>query len=101
MTAKSRILICDLVMNTTLGCHELVPASEPPPANYGFYTRYSRQNDLAMMSIITGIERTPAEFKEIAEVSGLQLKKMGLWSLGEVTLPSDTRIQYRIDSYTN
>ncbi len=31
MTAKSRVLICDQVMNTTLGCPELAPAPEPLP----------------------------------------------------------------------
>jgi len=91
MTAKSRVLICDQVMNTTLGCPELAPAPEPLPANYGYYTRYSHQRDLAMMGIINGIERTPAQFKDLVEAAGLELLK--IWdcrsqvSLVELVLP--------------
>ncbi|KAF2280130.1 O-methyltransferase A [Westerdykella ornata] len=91
MGPKSRILICDQVMNTTLGTPELPPAPSPLPANWGYYTRYSHQRDLAMMSIINGIERTPAEFRSIVEKAGLKLRK--IWdcrsqvSLVEVVLP--------------
>lgn len=76
MTSSSRILICDQVMNTTLGCPELDPAPSPLPANYGYYTRYSHQRDLAMMGIINGIERTPAQFKAIVEAAGLRIEKI-------------------------
>lgn len=69
-------MICDQVMNTTLGCPELDAAPKPLPANYGYHTRYSHQRDLAMMSIINGIERTPAMFRDIAERSGLELTKI-------------------------
>ncbi|KAL7622056.1 hypothetical protein AAE478_007557 [Parahypoxylon ruwenzoriense] len=73
---RSRILICDQVMNTTAGCDELKPAPEPLPANWGYYTRYSHQRDLAMMAIINGIERKPAEFRNIIERAGLRLRKI-------------------------
>ena len=63
-------------MNTTLGCEELSKAPEPLPANYGYYTRYSHQRDLAMMSIINGIERTPAQFRDIIERAGLKMMKI-------------------------
>lgn len=76
MGPNSRILICDQVMNTTLGSPELDPAPAPLPANWGYYTRYSHQRDLAMMSIINGIERTPSEFVDIIEKAGLRLKKI-------------------------
>lgn len=78
-------------MNTTLGCPELAPAPLPLPANYGSYTRYSHQRDLAMMSIINGIERTPAQFRDIVEEAGLKMHK--IWdcrsqvSLVELALP--------------
>ena len=78
-------------MNTTLGTPELAPAPKPLPANWGYYTRYSHQRDLAMMAIINGIERTPAEFRDIVTKAGLKLRK--IWdcrsqvSLVEVVLP--------------
>lgn len=73
---RSRILICDQVMNTTLGCPELQPAPSPLPANYGYYTRYSHHRDLAMMGIINGIERTPRQFRELVEKAGLRVEKI-------------------------
>ena len=91
MGPNSRVLICDQVMNTTLGCEELAAAPQPLPANYGYYTRYSHQRDLAMMSIINGIERTPAQLRTITEAAGLELHK--IWecrsqvSLVELRLP--------------
>ncbi|EOD45656.1 putative o- protein [Neofusicoccum parvum UCRNP2] len=91
MGPRSRILICDQVMNTTLGSPELPPAPKPLPANWGYYTRYSHQRDLAMMAIINGIERTPAEFRAVVARAGLRLRK--IWdcrsqvSLVEVVLP--------------
>jgi hypothetical protein len=76
MGPNSRILICDQVMNTTLGSPELQSAPSPLPANWGYYTRYSHQRDLTMMSIINGIERTPSEFVSIIERAGLRLRKI-------------------------
>jgi hypothetical protein len=78
-------------MNTTLGTAELNAAPYPLLANWGYYTRYSHQRDLAMMSIINGIERTPAQFRNIIERAGLKLHK--IWdcrsqvSLVEAVLP--------------
>ncbi|GAP82680.1 putative o- protein [Rosellinia necatrix] len=91
MGPRSRILICDQVMNTTTGCGELPAAPEPLPANWGYYTRYSHQRDLAMMSIINGIERKPAEFRDLVDRAGLKLRK--IWDcrsqvgLVEIVLP--------------
>lgn len=78
-------------MNTTTGCGELPAAPEPLPANWGYYTRYSHQRDLAMMSIINGIERKPAEFRDLVNRAGLRLRK--IWDcrsqvgLVEIVLP--------------
>jgi hypothetical protein len=72
----SRILICDQVMNSTLGCPELKPAPAPLPANYGYYTRYSHARDMAMMGIINGIERTPDQFRALACAAGLRVTKI-------------------------
>jgi hypothetical protein len=63
-------------MNTTLGCKEIESAPKPLPANYGYFTRYSHQRDVAMMALINGIERTPEEFKDIAGRAGLVLRKI-------------------------
>lgn len=78
-------------MNTTRGCDELPAAPAPLPANWGYYTRYSHQRDLAMMSIINGIERKPAEFNNLVDRAGLRLRK--IWDcrsqvgLVEIVLP--------------
>lgn len=63
-------------MNTTLGCPELSRAPAPLPANYGVYTRYSHQRDLAMMGIINGIERTPEQFRVLVEKAGLRVQRI-------------------------
>ncbi|KAL2812961.1 S-adenosyl-L-methionine-dependent methyltransferase [Aspergillus granulosus] len=76
MAPTSRILVCDQVMNTTSGCEEIPPAPSPLPANYGYYMRYPHHRDLAMMSIINGIERTPAQFADIVQRSGLKVNKI-------------------------
>ena len=76
MGPNSRVLVCDQVMNTTLGCPELAPAPTPLPANYGYYARYSHQRDLTMMAIINGIERTPDQFRSIVDAAGLKLSKI-------------------------
>ncbi|KAG2419142.1 hypothetical protein HFD88_002246 [Aspergillus terreus] len=95
MKPHSRILICDQVMNTTAGFPErIASAPEPLPANYGYFTRYSHQRDIAMMSIINGIERTPAEFQDIIERSGLVMSRIydcrSQVSLVECVLPDGT-----------
>jgi hypothetical protein len=75
MGPKSRILICDPVMNTTLGCPEIPAAPAPLPANYGYHVRYCHTRDIALMATINGIERTPSEFKALFERAGLKLVK--------------------------
>lgn len=74
---KSRILICDQLMNTTLGYPDVLPsAPQPLPANYGTNVRFSHQRDLCMMGIINGIERTPAQLAAIVEKAGLRIEKV-------------------------
>ncbi|KAF2199794.1 S-adenosyl-L-methionine-dependent methyltransferase [Delitschia confertaspora ATCC 74209] len=75
MSPHSRLLICDQVMNTTHGCDDIPSAPKPLPANYGYFTRYSHQRDVAMMALINGIERTPEEFRGIAESAGLVVRR--------------------------
>lgn len=77
MHPSSRILICDQVVNTTAGFpNSISSAPEPLSANYGYFTRYSHQRDITMMSIINGIERTPVEFQNIIERAGLVMSKI-------------------------
>ncbi|KAL9034022.1 MAG: hypothetical protein Q9214_007235, partial [Letrouitia sp. 1 TL-2023] len=90
MSANSRILICDQVMNSTCGCEELKPAPEPLPANYGYYARYSHQRDICMMSVQNGIERTPQQFKAIVEAAGLRLEK--IWPCRSQVLIVEARL---------
>jgi hypothetical protein len=76
MATHSRLLICDQVMNTTIGDPDLESAPSPLPANYGYHTRFSHSRDITMMSCINGIERTPTEFKSLLQAAGLKLKKI-------------------------
>ncbi|KAL9047473.1 MAG: hypothetical protein Q9206_006754, partial [Seirophora lacunosa] len=76
MVPRSRILICDQVMNTTNGCAEFRSAPKPLLANYRYYTRYSHQRDLCMIGTLNGIERTPAQFEVLIENAGLKLEKI-------------------------
>ncbi|KAL2163196.1 hypothetical protein VTH06DRAFT_5252 [Thermothelomyces fergusii] len=91
MGPRSRIIICDQVMNTTSGCAELTSAPAPLPANYGYFTRYSHMRDLCVLSVINGIERKPTEFHDLVARAGLHLNRF--WEcrsqvgLVEVVLP--------------
>jgi hypothetical protein len=76
MGPHSRVLIADQVMNTTLGGSELPSAPAPLLANYGTYVRFSHQIDIALLSTINGIERTPLQFKRIVEAAGLRIDKI-------------------------
>ncbi|KKA24443.1 O-methyltransferase [Rasamsonia emersonii CBS 393.64] len=73
LSPSSRILICDQVMNTTYGSPDIPSAPSPLPANYGYYVRYCHHRDLGLMSIINGIERTPAEFEALVKQAGLRI----------------------------
>ncbi|KAL4957580.1 S-adenosyl-L-methionine-dependent methyltransferase [Aspergillus filifer] len=73
---RPRIFVCDQVMNTTAGCEEIPPAPAPLTANYGYYMRYPHQRDLAMISIISGIERTRTQFANLVKQAGLKVKRM-------------------------
>ncbi|RMZ83963.1 hypothetical protein DV737_g1338, partial [Chaetothyriales sp. CBS 132003] len=76
MAPHSRVLICDQVMNTTLGSPYQTSAPAPLPANYGYHTRFSHSRDITMMATINGIERTPEEFKAIIEAAGLKIRQI-------------------------
>ncbi|GBE84215.1 O-methyltransferase tpcA [Sparassis crispa] len=94
LSANSRVLIVDLVMNTTLGCPELPSAPFPLPANYGASTRFAHQSDLIMMSLVNGEERVPSDFRSIAERAGLEVTR--IWEcpgdcITEMRLPSASR----------
>ena len=75
---KSRILICDQLMISTLsGLDPVVPsAASPLPANYGVGVRYSYQQDLCIIGTINRIERTPNYLKALVEKSGLRIDRI-------------------------
>lgn len=75
MLPRSRILICEQVMDTSTK-QSLRFAESPLSANYGVYKRYSHQRDLDVMSIINGIEKTPTQFQSLFHNAGLVLKKI-------------------------
>jgi hypothetical protein len=75
MSEKSRLLICDQLMNTTNGCNEINSAPSPLLANYGYYTRYRHSRDISLMAVLNGIERTPPEFSQLIKKAGLRLIK--------------------------
>ncbi|EPS43342.1 hypothetical protein H072_2599 [Dactylellina haptotyla CBS 200.50] len=91
MGPRSKLLICEQVMNTTLGDPQLPSAPAILPANYGYFTRYSHTRDLELMAFMNGIERKPTEFRNLIEKAGLHLNKF--WKtrsqvgLIEVVLP--------------
>ncbi|KIP12880.1 hypothetical protein PHLGIDRAFT_97630 [Phlebiopsis gigantea 11061_1 CR5-6] len=95
MGKNSRLLAVELVMNTTIGCPEVVSASPPLPANFGAATRLAHSIDWVAESLNHGMERTPRQYRELAYRAGLQLIKV--WecrsALGvfEMCLPPEER----------
>lgn len=91
MSTQSRVLVADQVMNTTLGCAELAPAPAPLPANYGAFTRLAHERDLDMLTLINGIERTPAQLRALAARAGLRVARIwecrGIIAITELRLP--------------
>ena len=91
MSPRSRVLIAEIVVNTTVGCDEVESAPSPLPANYGRATSFAHMMDLNMMTMVNGQERTPAEFRSIIHAAGLQMTKIwdcrGPLSIVECRLP--------------
>lgn len=91
MSSKSRVLIADIVMNTTLGCDEIQPAPKPLLPNYGRAMGFAHMMDLNIMMMVNGKERTPAEFRRIIQAAGLKMVKIwechGPLSIIECRLP--------------
>lgn len=92
MGKDSRILLCEQIMSTTLRAPSSVnQAPEPLPANYGAAKRFSHARDLALMTMLNGIERTPEQFRILVEKAGLKVERF--WDvrsqvgLCEVRLP--------------
>ena len=92
MTANSRVLVAEQIMNTTVGDPSVSNAPAPLPANYGAYARFAHGIDLWIESMMHGIARTPQQFYELASLAGLQVVKLWecrgvLWVI-EMRLPS-------------
>lgn len=94
MTAASRLLIADQVANTTFGCPEISAAPTPLPANYGAWNRLRGAADMHMMTLLNGVERTPAQFQGLAVSAGLEVVRVwecrGPIDIIELRLPSTT-----------
>lgn len=76
MTAKSRVVIAEFILNDTLGDPELPHAPWPLPANYGIYPCYTHQRDLVMMSLFNSMERTLDQFRGIIHAAGLVIERV-------------------------
>jgi hypothetical protein len=76
MGPKSRILLAETVVNTTLGCAEIESAPKPLLPNYGRAAAHAHTMDLNMMMMVDGVERTPAQFRHIITAAGLVLVKI-------------------------
>ncbi|KAI0922947.1 hypothetical protein AcV5_009806 [Taiwanofungus camphoratus] len=99
--SHSRILIVDVVMNTTLGCTGLPSAPYPLPADYGIFTRCAHALDLAMLSLCNGAERTVDHFRLLAERVGLVIERIwecrGIMQITEMRLPQAAEVVNRDD----
>ncbi|KAL6305483.1 S-adenosyl-L-methionine-dependent methyltransferase [Sparassis latifolia] len=91
LSPHSRVLVVDMVMNTTLGCPEIPSAPFPLLANYGISIRYAHESDLVMMSMLNGSERVPGEFRSLAQRAGLEVTCM--WEC-----PGDCVVEMRLPS---
>lgn len=95
MSKKSRLLIAEQVMNTTIGCPEITSAPSPLPANYGLPTRLAHCIDWVAESLNHGMERTPRQYRELAARAGLQVVKFwecrGPLAIMEMCLPPEER----------
>lgn len=76
MGPDSRLLVADVVMNTTLGSSEIESAPVPLLKNYGQAMSFTHMMDINIMTMVNGIERTPAELQVVAAASGLVMHKI-------------------------
>ncbi|KAH8882922.1 O-methyltransferase A [Thozetella sp. PMI_491] len=76
MGPKSRVLLCEYVMNNTLGDPDLPSAPEPLPANWGYCAKFPHNMDLICMTTVNGMERTKAQFAKILDMAGLKLRQV-------------------------
>ncbi|KAI0923350.1 hypothetical protein AcW1_006336 [Taiwanofungus camphoratus] len=99
--SHSRILIADVVMNTTLGCIGLPSAPYPLPADYGIFTRWAHALDLTVMSLCRGAERTVDHFHLLAKRAGLVIERIwecrGIMHVTEMRLPQAAEVVNRDD----
>ncbi|KAH9938260.1 S-adenosyl-L-methionine-dependent methyltransferase [Fomitopsis serialis] len=91
MSANSRILVADMVMHTTVGSPLLKSAPTPLPANYGCASVFKNMQDLAMLALFNGTERTPEQLSALAARAGLRVVKIwecrSILSITEMRLP--------------
>ena len=90
MTASSRILVTDIVMNTTVGSPLLESAPAPLPANYGSASIFKNMQDLAMLALFNGTERTPEQMGALAARAGLKVVK--IWECRSLVSITEMRL---------
>ncbi|KZT74280.1 S-adenosyl-L-methionine-dependent methyltransferase [Daedalea quercina L-15889] len=90
MTASSRILVADMVMNTTVGSSFLKTAPPPLPANYGSASIFKNMQDLAMLALFNGTERTPEQLSALAARAGLKVVK--IWECRSLVSITEMRL---------
>lgn len=90
MSPTSRILVADMVMHTTVGSNLLKNAPAPLPANYGSASIFKNMQDLAMLALFNGTERTPAQLSVLAERAGLKVAK--IWECRSLVSITEMRL---------
>ncbi|KAI0833157.1 putative O-methyltransferase [Hypoxylon sp. FL0890] len=76
MGPDSRLLVADITLIETIGDAYVEAAPKPLLANYGVYGHHGFSLDIAMMSLMSGKERTPSEFRGLFERAGLKMVKL-------------------------
>ena len=76
MGPNSRVLVADQLIHPPLGSAHLKPAPAPLPANYGQASTVKGQQEMVMLALFNGRERTPEELEGLARRAGLRIEKI-------------------------
>lgn len=76
MGPNSRVLVADHLIHPPLGSAHLKPAPAPLPANYGQASTVKGQQEMVMLALFNGRERTPEELEGLARRAGLKIEKI-------------------------
>lgn len=90
MSSASRVLIADMVMHTTVGSSLLESAPAPLLANYGSASIFKNMQDLAMLALFNGTERTAAQLSTLAARAGLKVVR--IWECRSLVSVTEMRL---------